>query len=300
VNNREIRIDLNELDQTIRPQDQAGRADKHSIKELMDKLCIKSNQIVNKQLKLDKLNSTVKTLNILKSMDLNHCTLNPQFEITHSLNHDLTIDFQILNKNLLLEDNFAHNNFKLTTSIQFSSNVSSVWHNKQEQFQAIKPNTKHCTKFYIEDFIQSKRLFPNKFDLHLSFDVRNYLRAVFSSNGNIIKEKLNIIHEFEEELFLENSQILGKIEICFFSYDFKLCDYLLNKKDSDRVFELNNLNNVNLIFDMFLKYYSMVKNKNREECKQSVTLEELWNGITIEGYVKNENESFLDSLSSNF
>jgi hypothetical protein len=221
------------------------KSDTILVKNCIDKLCILSNKIVQAQLKIDKLNLTLKQLNILQTIRMNINSIKEKniFEIEKKFNCS-QIEIIVTNKNAQLDDNFNGSHLILT-SIQMNKALfhanAFYWANKCENFNALKPNTKHITNFDIEPLVKDNT-FPLQVNVYLIFDTRNYLDFTPDSTDQLYSS-LNEQHLFESEKRQENN--LSEFSVCIYQSQFDLGDFFnineLDTLNNRKCFELNQL-----------------------------------------------------------
>lgn len=227
---------------------------------LLENLSLKSSKIIEDQLYLDKLNSTIKQLNILQE---NRYGLSKNFEITTQVIKN-TIQISVQTKNILIDD--IDKCYHILCCIRYEKARANfqnafIWQNYLEHFYATKASTQQVIQIDALKFIEFK-MFPTQLRIFLIFNIQKFLR----SNNFLLKNK-NIL--FDDD-------IIDKIEdFCVPIYDanFTLSDFLRPLNFS----AINPEPTVNILMNLLLK-----KNFLEENYK----LNNLWTHLEVEGSFK--------------
>ena len=205
-----------DLDQDLTTDiEEDTKVDASNVKNSLGKLCLISNQIVKTQLKLDKLNLTLKQLNILQAIRLNQNNSETFFTMEKNFTHAM---FSVTVKNL---NAHLDGSFLILTSIQLKKPhiFPFIWLNKCEHFNAIKPNLKHVVDFKLSKLLKNN-YFPFYLTIHLIFDTKN--NVDFTETENKITN-LNEQYMFEMDKRYDNS--LSEFSVCIYRTEFNLSDF---------------------------------------------------------------------------
>ncbi|CAF0710759.1 unnamed protein product [Brachionus calyciflorus] len=243
-------------------------ADVSTVKDYLTKLTVKSNEIVSYQVKIDKLNLTLKQLNILQNIRFN-TNENNYFEIKKKKNTDGRLNLKILNKNAFLEDNTdCYYLLSCLRFERFDSDLSNsfLWTSYLEPFRACKINMEQYLNFNFSRF-SSSNMYPSRIKLYLIFDIVNFLNRNKSLNQN---------WNFDDYFQYENT--IGEFSVPIYEDEFKLMDFmvsLISLKDSFKV-----KSSPSILLNILTNKKEMSERLNK--------LGKIWKSISVEGLVKND------------
>ena len=232
----------------------------------MNKLCLLSNQIVNTQLKLDKLNTALKQLNILQTIKTSQTPKSNVFEFNKKLTNDLKFEFEIRNTNAILEDSFNDSYF-IHSSVTINGIDGQFWLNRMDKFLALKPSGRQIISFDLKQFL-SKNYRLTKIVSYLIYDVVKFLK-IFSNDEN-------------ESDLIKNAN-LNDYMICI--HESELSYFHLFTKETVNYSDLNNflIAQPSIINVLLLKCFNAA---NTSKGNMS-GLDEVWNYLSIENFPSN-------------
>ncbi len=267
------------------------------VSELLARLTARSDQLVSVQSRLDKLNSTLKYVNILRSVHFDTCEPKNAFQVSRKLTPDSQLTACVTNKSVTLEDPFFRF-YQLNASVRLETisdrEPDTYIMNKQSNFKALRPNESQTVVFDLRESI-AENFYPVGLNLSLSFNVQSFLRTRIDGQS---ADKAESEYDADlEELFEdENEEHIADVTVCLFEYDFELGDFLIAMKvERDPAAVLAQTNDFNPFFRQFLSDYESLK--RAESCKfDRNELESSWNSVSIDG-VSIDKNPMLKKLS---
>lgn len=255
-----------------------NNVDTTSVKECLNSLCLLSNQIVNAQLKLDKLNLVIKQLNILQLFRLSSNEINKSekeyFTFEHKFGLSNTLEVTITNKNAFLEDNL-NNSYLIYCCIQTNKTLikseSFNWLNKCEYFTALKPSNKQTLKLDLNEAIKSN-YFPYALNVYLIFDIESFLDLAKKSDSNLNENYLFDANKSEEKAIKE-------FAVCIYKNEFNFRDYF-DVTNSAELIGIQKAGENRQSESSF--HYNLLMNCQRL-LNNNIKLESLWSKIAITG-----------------
>jgi hypothetical protein len=298
---------IKEEKQPDEPQANPEHTKRHA-QELLARLCVRSDDLVAVQTRLDKVNSALKYTNILQSISLDqvdsgkNAAAPSPFEFDCKLTTDSEARVGITNKSVTLEDPFCRF-YRLTACLRLEKvsapdDCTYKILNKQQCFMSLRPgDNTHTVVFDLKSSI-GEGYFPASLTLFLSFNTQSFLRAEQTKRSETTACYAD--DEELEDLFDElDEEGVSDVTVCLHRYDFQLGDFLIDKTEElcreDPASVLAFTNDCSDFFRDFLLYYEMIRKERRSRPGGEVRseLELVWNSISIGGI---SNSSMLKSV----
>jgi hypothetical protein len=255
--------------------------DNNDIKRILNSLCNFSSNIVNTQMKLDKLNLVLKQINLLKQIEMDNSEVN-YFQFINKWSNQMvfkspaSIDLTIINNSANFANDFSHL-FTVHTAIHFKK-LNNTNHgfssNRYQIFSATKPNSKQTISFKLfnnnnNNDLNRNDYYPAQLCVHLVFDLKRLLNLYKShlSNGDI-------------EMELNNN--LNQLSINIYDYQFDCRDYFLMNQNIDGV---NSSHNEMDLLSLGLKptnsmlLYLLYKSYQTSKKSEKININ--WNNLSI-------------------